>query len=226
MPSLNELGLTEDSAPQVDWDAPEAGSAPPAVYPGIYTLQFKLPEDVKDWFETQTVNTVKNDPKTAAKFLVIRAVPAILQVHKDASGNPLREAAGIPVPMDEVSGLHRQMPPQRISFFKNAKMPISRGGELLRAMGVRLEGSLLAQIEQTLQQLNGRATFVAELGWRAYFKSTDTTVSTHPRKKAGELRWPKAADGNFELLAVNPQNGQKAFGYLEIMSIFAPTPST
>src|ERR1700690_960915 len=105
MPNLNELGLTEESTPAVDWDAPELGNSPPAVYPGIYTLTFKMPESHADWFESQEVQMVKGNPATAKKFLVIKPQPAIVASHAS------RDAEGIPIP-DDGSG-PKQMPPQR-----------------------------------------------------------------------------------------------------------------
>ena len=62
---------------------------------------------------------------------------------------------------------------------------------------------------------------------RAYFKSTDTTVSTHPRgKKSGELTWARAADENWELMATNPSTGEKLYGYAEIANVKMPTASS
>src|ERR1700733_5261351 len=205
MPKLSELGLDEAAAPMVDWDAPEAGQTPPPVYPGIYTLRFKMPEDVNDWFDSNEVEIVKGQPKK--KFLVVNYIPDIIASHAT------REAAAVPVPNDPQTGLPLHLGPQRASFFKTDKMMISEGGELLRALGMRLN-NISAEIEGALTQLNGRVTFMAEVGWKAYFKSNDVTVTTHPRgKKSGNLAWPRGADGKVEMLATNPSTGEKAYGY-------------
>jgi hypothetical protein len=217
MPNLNQLGLDEGAAPQIDWDAPEAGQTPPPVYPGIYTLRFKMEEKTEDWFDANEVEMVKGNPATKRKFLVVNYLPDVIASHAT------RDAAAVPVPNDPTTNAPVHLGPQRASFFKSDKMMISEGGELLRALGVRLEGSMLAQIEPTLQQLNGRVSFMAEVGWRAYFKSTETTITTHPRgKKRGDLPWPRSADGTPELLATNPSTGEKVYGYAYVAKIIAP----
>lgn len=217
MPKLSELGLDEGAAPQIDWDAPEAGQQAPSVYPGTYTLRFKMPDDKDEWFDSMEAAAVKGNESSKRKWLVMRIVPLVVAAHAN------RDAEGQAVPVDAATGAAIQLPPQRISFFKSDKMQISQGGELLRALGVRLEGSMLAQIEQAASQLDGKVNFMAEIGWRTYFKDSDVTVSTNPRKKRGEIPWPKTAEGLPELLAVNPQTGAKAFGYPEIMKIIPPT---
>ena len=218
MPDLQSLGLSEQAAPAVDYDAPEMGQQPPVAYPGIYTFLFKMPEDKGSWFDKQEVEMVKGNPGSKRAFLVVHAVPAIIAYHAS------RDAAGQPVPVDADSGQPPQLPPQRFSFFKSDRMQISQGGELLRALGMRLN-NIFAEIEPALTQVDGRVTFMGELGWRAFFQSTGTTVSTHPRKKKGEILWPRGADGQPELLAVNPATGEKAYGYPDIFKIVPPTAS-
>src|ERR1700722_16316110 len=129
MATLQELGLTEDSTPQFDYDAPEAGMSPPPVYPGIYTLLFKMPDDPKDWFDKNEVNMVKDNPATKKAFLVINYHPSVMLNHAT------RDAEGRPVPNDATTNLPIQLGPQRASFFKSDKMMISEAGELLRAIG-------------------------------------------------------------------------------------------
>lgn len=216
MPNLSELNLSDDAVPQIDWDAPESGSIPPAVYPGIYTLQFKMPEEQSEWFDKQKVNMVKNDPNTARDFLVLRYIPAVMMwhEHKDSAGQ------AVPNPTDPSTPL--SLPPQKASFFKNERMPISQGGELLRALGIRLDGPIKDQLPAALAKVNGNVSFMVEVGWRTYFKATETTMSTSPRKKRGELAWPKNAQGQYELLGVNPVNGEKSYGYPEVFKIFGP----
>lgn len=215
MPNLNELGLSDEAMPQVDWDAPEAGQTPPAVYPGVYRMEFRMPEDKSNWFDTKEVDVKGPDGKATGqkqKFLQINYTPKVLTTLR---GDPV-----------QVEGENPILPRQRADFWKSPKMLISRGAELLRGLGVRLEGPMLAQIEPTLEQLNGNATFEGEVIWRAYFKGTETTISTSPRKASGsrkaELSWPKEADGRPALLAIDPQTGEKLFGYPEIARIKSP----
>jgi len=209
---LSKLGLTEEAAPQVDWDAPEQGKVPPAVYPAEYLLRLVMPEDRDTWFEKVEVEVIKGKPESKRPFLKI-----------NYGANVVANSQG--VPMANEDGTPISLPPQNVSTFMNPRMLIHRGAELLRAMGVRVEGSFLEQIEDVLAQLNAQgATFHAEVIWRCYFKSTGTTVSTHPRsKKSGELPWPRNAQNEWEMLAVNPMTGEKGYGYPTIEAFKVPT---
>jgi len=92
-------------------------------------------------------------------------------------------------------------------------MLISFGGELLRALGLRITGALTPEvIQDALSTVDGRVNFFAEIKWEAYFKSDGTRFSTQPRKKKGDLQWPKDQEGKFTLTVENPTTGQKAFG--------------
>lgn len=215
---LNKLGLTEEAAPEVDWDAPEGGKTPPSVYPGKYTLLFRLPEDPEEWFDAVERDVVRGDPKTKRKFLELTYVPDVVA---DSQGRPIAAEDGSPL----------KLGPQRVNTFMSAKMRINQMAELIRAMGVRLEGNFMALqangktlIENAVVELDGKATFTAEVIWRAYFKTTETTISTHPRgKKSGELLWPRGADGIPEMMATNPSTGEKAYGYAEVARVHMPT---
>mgnify|MGYP001296027481 CR=1 FL=1 len=211
MPDLNSLGLTEDAAPQVDWDAPEAGKTPPCVFPGLYTLRFKLGDDPDNWFDAVEREVIKGNPESKRKFLELTYEPEVIA-----------NSQGMPIAAEDGSTL--RLPPQRANTFLSPKMRINQLSELLRAMGVRVEGNLLSQIGGIVKELDGKATFQAEIIWRAYFKSTDTTVSTHPRsKKSGELLWTRNAEGLPDMLAKNPQTGETSYGYPEIARVKLPT---
>lgn len=215
MPNLNELGLSDEAAPQVDWDAPEAGQTPPAVYPGVYRMEFRMPEDKSNWFDKRDVDVYGPDGKPTGQKTPILQVNYTPRVLTTLKGDPV-----------VVDGENPILPRQRADFYKSPKMLISKGAELLRGLGVRLEGPIIPQIQSTLEQVNGNATFVGEVIWRAYFKSTETTVSTTPRKGKGgrksELAWPREQDGRPTLLAVDPQTGEKMYGYPEIARVKAP----
>lgn len=216
MPELNSLGLNEDAAPQVDWDAPEAGRQPPPVFPGTYTLKFRMPENPDDWFDAVERATQKDDKgnpveSSKKKFLELTCEPEVVA---DVENRPLANDDGSPI----------KLGPQRFNTFLSPKMHIHQLAELLRSMGVRIEGSIKDQILKVCKKLDGTATFKAEIIWRAYFKSTGTTISTHPRsKKSGELLWPRDAQGVPEMLCKNPQTGETAYGYAEIARVKLPT---
>lgn len=218
---LNKLGLTEESAPEVDWDAPEGGKTQPSVYPGTYTLLFRLPEDPEGWFDAVERNVIKDNPASKKKFLELTYTPDVIA---DSQGRPISADGGEAL----------KLGPQRVNTFMSPKMRINQMAELIRAMGVRLEGNFMALqangktlIENAVAELDGKATFIAEVIWRAYFKSTDVTISTHPRgKKSGELMWPRKADGTPELMAAEPTTGEKAYGYAEVARVHMPTSAT
>jgi hypothetical protein len=216
MPDLSQLNLNEDAAPQVDWEAPEAGRTPPPVFPGLYTLRFKMPENHDDWFdavERATQRDAQGKPVDSSKrkFLELTYEPEVIANSQDQ-------------PIAGPEGEVLKLGPQRANTYMSPKMHIHQLAELLRAMGVRIEGSIVQQIDDVCKQLDGKATFKAEIIWRAYFKSTDTTISTHPRgKKSGELLWPRDAAGNPELLCKNPSTGETAYGYAEVARVKLPT---
>ncbi len=211
MPDINSLGLNEEAAPQVDWDAPEAGKTPPPVYPGVYLLRFRMPENHDEWFDKVEREVIRDKPESKRAFLEMTYVPEVVA---DDQGRPLAAEDGSPLTLG----------PQRANTFMSPKMRIHAIAELLRGMGVRVEGSLLQQIDGICKQLNGTGTFLAELIWRTYFKSTDTTFSTHPRgKKSKELIWPRNAQGVPELLVKNPATGETAYGYVEVARVKLPT---
>lgn len=213
-PNIADLGLGAESTPQVDWDAPEAGTAPPQVGPGMYTFLFKMPEVRADWFDSMEVEVVPGQPKR--KFLVLQ-YEAQVQGDKD----------GVPYPAPEDGSQLPTLRYQRASFYKSDKMLISQGAELLRAVGIRITGPLTPEaVQNAVEGVEGRATFKGDVAWRAYFKDTETTVSTNPRKKTKkgpDLPWPKAADGSFELSVGNPKNpnDQKQYGRAEITRVHA-----
>src|SRR5438046_9839563 len=91
MPRLDELGLNEQSAPEFDWDAPEAGRVPPAVYPGLYTLRFRLPENTEDWFDGVEREVIKRNPASKRKFLELTYEPEVVA---DSQGRPLAAEDG------------------------------------------------------------------------------------------------------------------------------------
>ena len=231
MPDLRSLGLTEEACPQVDWDSPEGGKTPPKVYPGEYILKFTMPEDKEDWFNVVERAIVKGG-KEKKKFLEITYIPiAIAMFMQDKSGKVAVE----PTPIaDQETGEPIVLGSQRVNTWMSAKMTINRAAELIRSMGVRLDGNWLAPsssnpaisvLEETLAQLNGQASFRAEVIWRAYFKSTELTFSSRPRGKE-ELPWPRNAQGELELMATNPATGEKAFAYAEVERVKMPVAET
>lgn len=213
MPNLQDLGLNEEATPQGDWDAPEAGSFPPVCFPGLYDFIFRLPEKQEDWFDVMEIQVEQGKPKQ--KFLVI-------QYEADIVGVVKPDGQVEPVPPDE-AGAQPRLRFQRASFYKTPRMPLSMGQDLLRALNIRISGPMTPQaISDAVAQVDGRARFRGEVSWRAYFKGTETTVSTHPRKKKGDLPWPKDQQGQFLEMATNPSTGEKMYGQADINRVKLP----
>jgi hypothetical protein len=205
MPDLSELmnELTPESVPSVDWDAPEAGSVAPSVPVGTYLFTFHMPKEKKDWFDVQKVNVAeKGQPENKKPFLRINYEPQVVG-DKDGTLYPAPEDGnGLPI-----------LKFQNASFYKTEKMLISFGGELLRAIGLRITGAFTPQaIEEAVTTVDGRVNFFGEVKWEAYFKSDGTRFSTSPNKKKGDLPWPKDQTGQYTMTVENPTTGQKAFG--------------
>ena len=203
MPDLSELGLTEESTPVVDFDAPEAGSTPPPIGVGTYLFQFHLPKERKDWQDVQEVNVApKGQPELKKKFLKVNYEARAIG---DKDGNLFAQPEdGSELPLLKF---------QSASFYKTEKMLISFGGELMRALGLRLTGAFDPHtIMEAFSTVDGRVNFFGEIRWEAYFKSDGTRFSTAPNKKKGDLQWPKDQEGKFTLTVENPTTGQKAFG--------------
>lgn len=217
MPELDKLKLAEDEVPVIDYDAPEPGTMPPPCYPGTYELLLKMPEKREDWFDTIEVNVGDDKNPVKKAFLKVFFAAELLT---DASGQPVP-------PLDD--GSPRMLRGQGASFYKHPKMSNSEAGDLIRSLGLRLEGNFTSQsemgraVETLLAGADGRVRFHAEVGWEAYFKSTDTRISTNPRKKRGDLPWPRGADGLPELTATNPSTGERAYGYARIMRYKLPS---
>ena len=193
MPQLDDLNLNEESVPEVDWDAPESGAFPPSVPPGVHDFTFKLGDDPWDAFE-----------KDGKRYL---------QVTYGA--------------VTTVEGTERTLNFQRASTFLNDAMRKAgmnhMVGELLRSLGFKISGPLTKEaIADALTQANAEGKhFRGEVGWRRYCKPCDQTVSTQPRKKKGDVAWPRGANG-FELVVACPKCGDKAYGNAEITRFKLP----
>ena len=164
MPDINDLGLTEESTPVGDWNAPESGAFAPEVWPGTYRLVFELPEDPANHLGSFEVEGVA--------YMVVNFNPIALA---NGDGTPV-------VPRED--GKPRKLMFQRASSYKH---PSFKGNsdlqELLRSLGLVVIPYTPASIYKALQGISGRGEYTAEIGWRAYFEAGDTNVSTHPRKR-------------------------------------------
>ncbi|MGH7442689.1 MAG: hypothetical protein ACREKE_08465 [bacterium] len=177
---------------EIDYNAPEPGQFPPSVEPGTYRLMFKL----------------------AAKPFNYGPIPQLNgSTHLKVSLAP--EAI-----LDD--GTIKRIAFQNVSTFKTEKMPNSSVGDLLRSLDLVLDKMNGSSIKNALLGATGNKIFRAVIGWEAYFKDTQTTVSTAPNKKRGDTPWPRNAEGNFESTAVNPSTGEKSYGRERIIRYLLP----
>ena len=178
-PTLNTLA--DDDIGSIDWDAPESrsgGSYTPQVYPGIHNFLFAL-EDEKP-FETREYTT--KDGTQVKDFTVNHKGT----VSYTAADGEQKEA----VIRFNQAGFRRT--PKMVEKRMN-----SRGGELLRTLGIHLDKPSQAAVEQALREADGRVMGRGVVNWEAYCKDDKQVVSTNPNTKRGDARWPKGADGKY-----------------------------
>lgn len=191
MPNINELNLSPEPVGEIDYNAPEQGSAfPPELEPGIFNFRFKLEEDPYD------EQKVDGKPYLQVNF----------QAETEVDGNPV---------------LLRF---QRASFYKTEKMSNSFAGELIRSLGIKIEGPLTAQaIDSAFREAEAQGkVFRGEVNWRFYCKKDDLTVATNPRKKKGDVPWPRKEDKTLEAMVKCPKCGVKSYGRAEVTGFKLP----
>ena len=200
MADLTEVLKTLSPEPvgEVDYNAPEPGSFPPQVKPGVFDFQFKLNE--KEPFGVQKV-----DGKP------------YFQVCHDST--------------TVVDGEEKTLTYQRASFYKHPKMPNSMAADLIRSLDVRAEGSLTPEVAAELfeQASNQGRHFRGEVGWRFYCDHNKNstigdplTISTHPRKKKGDIKWPQNNDGSLVEHLKCPKCGRVGYGNADIVRYLLP----
>ena len=178
-PTLNTLA--DDDVGSIDWDAPESRSGDshtPQVYPGIHNFLFAL-EDEKP-FETREYTT--KDGTQVKDFTVNHKGT----VSYTAADGEQKEA----VIRFNQAGFRRT--PKMVEKRMN-----SRGGELLRTLGIHLDKPSQAAVEQALREADGRVMGRGVVNWEAYCKDDKQVVSTNANTKRGDARWPKGADGKY-----------------------------
>ena len=201
-PTINTM--TNDEIGDAEWDAPESGSMPPRVTPGIYDFLFKL-EDTP--FETKEVKDAQAGT-TTNKFVV----------------NHKAEVEVVdPVTSDkkEVEIRFIQVDFKRSEKMKEAHMN-AKGVELLRSLGLKVDPFTRENIEDALRGADGRAHGRAVIGWQFYCKDCKETVSTFANTKRGEVPWPRDAERNYVLVVKCPKCGQSGYGRERIQSYKLP----
>jgi len=211
--NINDLGLPPEEVGEIAWDAPESGSYPPQLYPGDYTFIFKLEEDPYARVEIECEDLIKR------KFL------QIMHIAKTEVQEPVPDKPG------EFATHEVALRFQRVNFYKHSKMHNSSAGDLIRSLRIRFTGGLYPEpIDQELRAIEERRSYLAEVGWRAYCKSCEIEISTHPRKKriksGDQVAWPKNGDGRYVEQAACPKCNTKMYGNAEIMRYKLPEPHT
>jgi hypothetical protein len=194
MANIDDLGLPEDAVDAVDYDAPESGSFPPSLKPGVYQFLFKLEDD--PWGEVEMTVDEHGNKK---KFFQVTHIAVTTVQEPEVHDVELRY--------------------QRVNFYKHPKMPNSSGGELLRALNLRIHGGYKA-IAQALAEVDQRISYSAVVGWKAYCKTDQIEFSTSARKKkiksGDQYAWPKAVDGVLPEMVECPKCKTKIYAQPEI----------
>ncbi len=208
-PTVN--ALADDDIGSIDWDAPESrggtGGYTPQVYPGIHNFLFAL-EDEKP-FETRTYTVAKGTPQQ--------------QDVKDFTVNHKGTVSYINGSGDQKESVIRF---NQVGFRRTPKMiekrMNSRGGELLRTLGIHLDEPSQAAVEQALREADGRVMGRGVVNWEAYCKDDKQVVSTNANTKRGDARWPKGADGKYVSEVTCPKCGAALAGREKITDYKLP----
>jgi hypothetical protein len=188
---IDNLNLVVDESIEIDYNAPEPGSMPPRLIPGVYEFRFALEEN-EPFGETTW-------EKNGKHFCEVRHKAIITHTTEDGSQEDV-----------ELRFI-------RANNFVNDAMRKykmqSSIANLIRSLNIRFDGpATWSMIKDELRLADGRSYGKLVLGWRARFPGTETVVSTSARTKKGEIAWPKKDNKQYELMATDPANGQKAYG--------------
>ena len=201
--------LDHDDMIDVDYTAKESGFGPytPQVQPGVHTFLFALEDDKP--FETReyTPKTGQDAGKLVKEFTVNHKGTISIT---DKDGQP-----------KDVTIRFNQAGFRRTAKMKEKKMN-SRGGELLRSLGIGPEKSTnQAAVEQALREADGRTMARGVVNWEAYCKDDKQTVSTNANTKRGDARWPKE-NGHYVSEVACPKCGQALNGREKITDYRLP----
>jgi hypothetical protein len=193
--NINELNLDPEGIPDIDFDAPEAGSFPPQLVPGTYDFTFRLAED--PW------TTMENN---GHKYMQVNY-----------------EAVALDGQNQEVTLKFQRASTFLTDKMRNAHMNHAVG-ELLRSLAVRLEGKLdKGRIADAFLEASAQGRhFKGRVEWRRYCKACEKTMSTSPRRSKGEMDWPKQESGKYELAIKCPGCGEKGYGTAQINRFLLP----
>ena len=209
MPDINELGLPPEAVGDIDYNAPEPGAFPPQLKPGRYCFVFHLgplaEAPANDYYDTVEI---EDPPASGFK-------KKYMQVFHHATTTV------------QVNGADTQevtLNYQRVNFYKHPKMTNSSAGDLIRAMGLHVDGPLTPPaIDGLFRSVDGRRSYDADVVWRMFCKTCNVTVSTAPRKKKGDIPWPKPdASGNLPEMVACPQCHQRQYAQAEILRYRLP----
>lgn len=198
MADINELNAPGEDlgGMEINYDAPEPGSFPPAIEPGTHEGIFTL--DAEEPF-----GTVKVEGKD---YLQVTHGAKIIVDGEEKAVNFMR-ASWYKSPKMAKAGMN------------------SAAAELTRSLGIKIEGALTPEKwKLAMQQADGRMRFTADYGWELYCRNCqETTVSTSPNKKKGQQPWPRTADAKpIPSVGCPKCKGTPSFGNVRIVRYKLP----
>jgi hypothetical protein len=212
-PDINNLGLVPEDDIDIgsaNFDAPEQGTFPPDLKPGVHEFTFEL----------QTGDAPENPPFEVKEF----GQSKIKSLQVNYKGKYTIEINGQQV--------ERTLGFQRANFYQSPAMKEkgvnSSGVELLRALGFNLNPFTTEAVKDALRSADGRTRFKAVVAWELYDKDAGgITVTTHARSKAvkegKQIKWPRKADGTFEDFITPPSGGAKVTGRATVTGFKLPS---
>lgn len=200
MADIEELlaSLTvEQEADEIDWDAPEAGSFPPQVYPGRHRFMFAL--DPQTPFDTQEYEGKRylRVNFTAKVQLPEKSEPVDVRFQR---ANMIKFEGR---PNHDVGELLRCL------------------GVRTEDSNPR---TIITALQQADGRASGEAVFGWEAFAKDTNERITTNARSRPNKKTGKLDipWPKGADNKYLLTVKFPESGDTVYGRERIVSYKLP----
>lgn len=221
----------DKSEMQDDFNAPEAGSYAPRLFPGVYPARFELvPMKDRDTGEMLPggLGTILVDDKQFPKIQYNVHVPvADIPAESFVTGEKPSDDRDITIRFNEATA------------FKT-KLGISALGEVCRTFGWgKTHGDDIpknhGEAIRWLKSVSGDATGDVEIGWVTFDRDAKREISTHPylgKKTKGvptpDIPWTMEENGNGRkrpVLQVKFASGGAGYGREKVVRLLKPRPA-